>query len=88
MLMYNTSMAFRIARQVFGILLLASSLVVLTWGMLSAETLRQSTQLSPAELALPDLEQTAGSSSGAAGDLPSARIPPARSFLAEKLAPG
>ena len=63
-------MALRIARRAFGILLLASSLVVITWGLRSTETLRQSTLLSSADMALPALGQAAGGSSEAVGILP------------------
>lgn len=61
--MYNTTMVFRRALRVLGIVLLVLSMVILTWGLRSGDTQKLSTELSPADLSLPDLEGSTGNSS-------------------------
>jgi hypothetical protein len=68
--MYNTPVAFQKIHRVFGILLLILSLVALIWGLHAGKYLLQTTDLAPADMALPGLEQPTGSAAlGAANPL-------------------
>lgn len=59
--MYNTTMLLQKVRRVCGLLILLLSLVILTWGLSSAEYLLQTTELAPAEMSLPEPDLPTGS---------------------------
>jgi hypothetical protein len=74
--MYNTAMLMQKVRRAFGLLLLVLSLVLLTWGLSPAEYLLQATELAPADMALPGLDQPTGggSTGGTAMQTPGPRL--------------
>jgi hypothetical protein len=70
--MYNTVMLLQNLRRAFGLVLLVLSLVLLTWGLRSAEYLLQTTELEPADMALTGSDQPPAVTSSS---VPLTRIP-------------